>query len=155
MKILIATDGSDFSGAAIGECLNIVEPASTVFRVVSVWETPPELAVTTYDLALEYYKQAEDAVRAQAQAAIDSAEKQIKDHFAGNTPSITTALPSGPPDKVIIEEAKKWGADLIVVGSHGRGFWGRLLGSVSTGVLHHAPCSVLVGRRRADDQGVK
>ena len=37
--------------------------------------------------------------------------------------------------------------DLIVVGSHGRGFWGRLLGSVSDGVVHHAPCSVLVVRK--------
>ena len=48
----------------------------------------------------------------------------------------------------IIELAREWGADLIVVGSHGRGFWGRLLGSVSTGVVHHAPCSVLVVRKR-------
>ena len=46
-----------------------------------------------------------------------------------------------------IEEAQNWGADLIIVGSHGYGFWSRaLLGSVSNAVINHAPCSVLVVR---------
>jgi len=53
----------------------------------------------------------------------------------------------GAPSRMIIESATNWGADLIVVGSHGRGFWGRvMLGSVSDAILHHAPCSVLVVR---------
>jgi nucleotide-binding universal stress UspA family protein len=54
---------------------------------------------------------------------------------------------SGLAKQVIVEEAEKWGADLIVVGSHGQGLWSRaLLGSVSNSVVHHAPCSVFVGR---------
>jgi nucleotide-binding universal stress UspA family protein len=56
-------------------------------------------------------------------------------------------LESGKPASKIIEVAKKWSADLIVMGSHGRGkIQGILLGSVSQEVLHQAPCPVLVLR---------
>ncbi|HEY6905013.1 MAG TPA: universal stress protein [Candidatus Acidoferrales bacterium] len=52
---------------------------------------------------------------------------------------------SGNPASKIIEVANTWHADLIVMGSHGRGKMGGLLmGSVSQEVLHHAPCPVLV-----------
>jgi nucleotide-binding universal stress UspA family protein len=69
-----------------------------------------------------------------------------------------TAVPSGVrewiepgmPASKIVEVAKKWPADLVVVGSHGRGnVGGFLLGSVSQAVLHHAPCAVLVVRSEA------
>lgn len=51
----------------------------------------------------------------------------------------------GAPETEIVEYAKKWGADLIVVGSHDRPLLERLLlGSISQGVVKHAPCSVLV-----------
>jgi nucleotide-binding universal stress UspA family protein len=53
----------------------------------------------------------------------------------------------GRPTETITDIAQEWGADLIVVGSHGHDFWGRMtLGSVSDGVIHHAKCSVLVVR---------
>jgi nucleotide-binding universal stress UspA family protein len=51
----------------------------------------------------------------------------------------------GAPETEIIDYAKRWGADLIVVGSHDRSLLERLLlGSISDGVVKHAPCSVLV-----------
>ena len=51
----------------------------------------------------------------------------------------------GHPAAVLIEQAK--GADLLVVGSHGRGgFIGALLGSVSQHSVHHATCPVVVVR---------
>jgi len=59
-------------------------------------------------------------------------------------------LELGVPAAKIIDAAKKWPADLIVMGSHGRGKIGGLfLGSVSQEVLHHAPCPVLVVRAQA------
>jgi len=54
----------------------------------------------------------------------------------------------GDPSHEIVEEAKSWGADLIVVGSHGRtGMQRLLLGSVAEQVVRHAPCSVEVVRQ--------
>ena len=62
--------------------------------------------------------------------------------------SITTAAIEGSPKAVIIEEAEKFGADLIVVGSHGHGaVAGFLLGSVSQSVALHAKCSVEIVRK--------
>ena len=53
----------------------------------------------------------------------------------------------GGPAAEIVKAAKEWPADLIVIGSHGRGGIKRaLLGSVAEGVMRHAPCPVLVVR---------
>jgi nucleotide-binding universal stress UspA family protein len=50
---------------------------------------------------------------------------------------------------LIVEEAQRWGADLIVVGTHGRrGLEGIWLGSVAEGVARTAPVSVLLVRGR-------
>jgi len=59
----------------------------------------------------------------------------------------TTAVEKGDPKSKIIDEAEKWKADLIVLGSHGRKALDRfLMGSVSDAVARHAPCSVEIVR---------
>lgn len=64
---------------------------------------------------------------------------------------ITTEVLSGSPKRVILEEAEAFGADLIVVGSHGHGALERfLLGSVSQAVALHAKCSVEIVRTRSN-----
>ena len=56
----------------------------------------------------------------------------------------------GDPREALIEMARREGADLIVVGSHGRsGLTKLLMGSVASHVVTHAPCDVLVVRPRA------
>jgi nucleotide-binding universal stress UspA family protein len=63
--------------------------------------------------------------------------------------SVDKAVRQGDPRTVIVDEAAEWGADLIVVGSHGHtGLTRLLLGSVAQSVVAHAPCSVEVVRRR-------
>jgi nucleotide-binding universal stress UspA family protein len=55
----------------------------------------------------------------------------------------------GVPAQRIIDAARDWNADLIVVGDHNRHTLSRfVLGSVSDAVLRHAPCSVLVVREK-------
>jgi nucleotide-binding universal stress UspA family protein len=59
----------------------------------------------------------------------------------------------GDPRSVILEEAKEWDADLIVVGSHGyTGIKRLLLGSVAQSVVSHAPCSVEVVRQKTENE---
>ena len=60
---------------------------------------------------------------------------------------VETAMRDGDPRRVIVNEAKEGGADLIIVGSHGyTGLRRLLLGSVAQAVIDHAPCSVEVIR---------
>lgn len=59
-------------------------------------------------------------------------------------------IESGKPASKIVEVGKNWPADLIVMGSHGRGrIPGLLLGSVTQEVLHHTHCPILVVRAQA------
>jgi nucleotide-binding universal stress UspA family protein len=63
------------------------------------------------------------------------------------TVSIERLIEDGPPGVAICDVAKDRGVDVIVIGSRGRGAIKRaLLGSVSTHVVHNAPCPVLVVR---------
>jgi nucleotide-binding universal stress UspA family protein len=149
MRILIATDGSEFSKAAIQESCNYIIPGKVEVKIVTVYEDEP-LAIEPHSAAIEYYHLAVDAVRKQAADFIHEGEAEIRRHFPDENIGLVTEILEGPPDREIIDEARRWKADLIVVGSHGRGFWGRILGSVSTGIIHHAHCSVLVVRKRSN-----
>lgn len=128
-RVLLATDGSETSLAAAQALAGRPWPMESEFRIVSV-EEPWAIKSS----------------RQQSQEAIASAEKVLA--AAGLTAS-GEVLP-GKPKEVILEEARKWGADLIVVGSHGRrGFKRFLLGSVSETVAMNAHCSVVVVRDSA------
>jgi nucleotide-binding universal stress UspA family protein len=62
-------------------------------------------------------------------------------------PRPLTFAPVGKPADKIVDAAKDWPADLIVLGSHGRGGVSRLvLGSVAEAVMRHAPCPLLIVR---------
>ena len=58
----------------------------------------------------------------------------------------SSAVVDGDPAKALCSEAERVGADLIVVGSVRTQGLGRVLGSVASDVLHHAPCAVLVAK---------
>jgi nucleotide-binding universal stress UspA family protein len=64
-----------------------------------------------------------------------------------------TEVHVGVPWDAICTVARQRRADLVVIGSHGYGGLDRLLGTTSARVVHHAPCSVLVVRHPAAEQG--
>jgi nucleotide-binding universal stress UspA family protein len=147
MRILLATDGSSCSEAALNELASRPWPPHTEVKIISVAHLqfpcllPPilvkeaicdELLQVQQKLAAEHVGQAAALLRDRAPNL-----------------HVTTEVFAGSPKKVIVEEAERWGADLIMVGSHGYGPAGRfMLGSVSHAVALHAPCSVEVARRR-------
>jgi nucleotide-binding universal stress UspA family protein len=81
-------------------------------------------------------------------AELDS--KRLMADFRSRMPAGVNCLqfmPHGQPGEEIVKAAKEWGADAIVIGSHGRsGISRTLVGSVAEGVMRHAPCPVLVVR---------
>jgi nucleotide-binding universal stress UspA family protein len=68
--------------------------------------------------------------------------------------SVTSKVLEGDPAEAILEEAERWDADLVVVGSHGYGrLKRRLLGSVSQALALHARCSVEIVRCQHEQEG--
>ena len=120
-KILIATDGSEFSEKAVHEALDIAAACESEVVIVSVASSDSEI------------KEAETFV----QEARKTAEKKgLK---------VTTGIPVGTVYEIIIDVAEKENIDLIVVGSHGRtGLKRLLMGSVAERVIGYASCTVLV-----------
>ena len=151
LKILFGTDGSEFSSKAAYSVANRPWPPGSQVRIISVQELLVPEAVAASSLQYSIYsegsmkevsrvtrKRAEDAVE-QARSILGSGHLAICD-----TPQ---DVPVGDPRTFLVDEAKSWEADLIVVGSHGRrGFDELLLGSVSESVAMHANCSVEVIR---------
>jgi nucleotide-binding universal stress UspA family protein len=147
-KILLATDGSEFSERAARSIAERPWPAGTEVEVLSV----VELVLGTAQALLEPPYVDTDQLELQraegmkrAQNAVATAVEILSKTFSAVSESISVLLDG--PKSIIMDEAEKWGADLIVVGSHGhRGIERFLLGSVSEGVALHAKCSVEVIR---------
>lgn len=145
MKILIALDDSPCSQAALHSVRSRPWPENSQFKLLSVVEPfHPEYAgwQTTYTpIALEAQKSIRDA----AVALVEEAEKLLAATFGAD--NVTSEVTEGYTKERILEEARQWQADLIVVGSHGRrGLTKFLLGSVSEAIATHASCSVEIYR---------
>jgi nucleotide-binding universal stress UspA family protein len=83
--------------------------------------------------------------RAQAGPLLQTAADRVRKSLPNV--SVTMKTLEGLPQEVIIEEATDWEADLIVLGSHGRGPRSQgLLGSVASSVAAEAPCAVEIVR---------
>ena len=145
-RILVATDGSEFSATALKSVAESPWPEGTEIRIISV----PEFAAWLGDFPSfplgqvdELNKAALDAAR----AAVALGEEIVS--HKGWKVTTDIVVPEDGPGKTIIEEARKWNADLVVVGSHGRrGFDRFAMGSVSESVAMNARCSVEVVHAR-------
>lgn len=155
MKILLATDGSAHSKSAVEEVARRPFPSKTSVRIISVIDRAA-LARNIGPMGglSEYYAEADRNALKSAEDAIENAAKILRKK--NSTLSITTAVLQGSPKSAILEEAEKYGADLIVVGSHGYGVVERfLLGSVSHSVSLHAKCSVEIVRIKSSKNKIK
>lgn len=150
MRVLLATDGSECSKAAAKSVAKRPWPAGSEFRVLSVVELIfLENQTAAFPLAAVYPPSLLDELmnnaRSRAKEAVENAREIVKD--AGLMVCHGEPAPLGDPRSVILDRASEWGADLIVVGSHGkRGLDRILMGSVSENVAIHAHCSVEVVR---------
>jgi nucleotide-binding universal stress UspA family protein len=146
MRILVATDGSPCSEAAVEEVARRPWPEGSEVRVVSAADLSLTYAVEPWLVPRGYHASFKKAVVEQATAAVATAMERLRG-AAGGRLAVSSELLEGSPKRAILEEAERWGADLIVVGSHGYGGLDRfLLGSVSEAVASHAKCSVEIVR---------
>jgi len=146
MKILIATDGSACSKNAIEEFCRMFENANDVeIKIASAFEGT--IPLEAFGIAAQNAEKSNLALQRRAEQVALDAKEFIAERLPNARIEIIVAMDLA--ERFIIENAEDWSPNLIVVGSHGRSFWGRMtLGSVSDSIIHHAPCSVMVARRK-------
>jgi nucleotide-binding universal stress UspA family protein len=144
MKILLAVDGSKHSNVAVDVVAQQSWPRNSVIRVLSVEQTVPFGLV---GLPATYFEGFTKSISSAAQAAVESATETIS-KSCGDAVQVYGDVLKGSPKHVIVEEADRWDADLIVIGANGHARLERFLGSVSHSVVMHANCSVEVARTR-------
>jgi nucleotide-binding universal stress UspA family protein len=144
-RLIIGVDGSPAAEQAIYTVGQRVWPAGTEVRLIAVDDTTsPVQTAGRLPLATRminsYYKERESRIS----AMLDWAATELK--AIGLDASAVT--PKGDPKKIILEQAAKWAADSIFVGTRDfkSGFERFRLGSVSTAIVNHAQCSVEVVR---------
>jgi nucleotide-binding universal stress UspA family protein len=146
MKVLVATDGSEYSLIALKSVASRPWPEGTQFKVLSIPEPflPPG-SRSFPEFGLEEIQSLNTAALKDAKRHADAGAELL--HKAGLQASTETPLPYDSEAREIVKEAERWQARMVVVGSHGRrGFDRLMLGSVSENVALHAPCSVEVIR---------
>ena len=139
MKILMGIDDSKFSGDVLQAVITQFRPEDIEVRVLHVLQpsapAPPQMAPG-------YAPELDD----QKKPADELVERIASELRCGGF-KVDTAVEVGDIRERIIDAAEEWGADLIVVGSHGRSGIPRfLLGSVAEFVARHANCSVEIVR---------
>lgn len=133
-RILVASDDSPHSERLVTRALQLASAFDARVHLVHAVDYPI------------YYDEAYDPI-----IAVDVEGEMIaiaKAHMNDlleklNAPRLSGEVISGPPKSVILSQAEALDTDLIVMGKHRQGALGRLLGSTTNGVLHHARCEVL------------
>lgn len=145
MRVLLAIDGSRHSRAALEEVASREWPADTEVMVLTVihsgWPLFPDPSFVMAAARIETIQNLERDAPDLLTAAAEEIRRRVPQV------SVTTKILEGVPHETIVQEADKWGADLIVLGSHGYGPVRRaVLGSVATGVAAEASSAVEIIR---------
>ena len=134
--ILVATDGSESAMLAIEEGFRLAKRCAAKLIMLAVTEINPEAEFEAFAPTLL------DTIQAERAKHLDALKERANQE---KIQCETKVVAMGEPYLAIVEEAKAQHADLIIMGSHGRtGLKRLLMGSVTSRVIGHAPCKVLV-----------
>ena len=141
--ILVPTDFHESSERALAVALDLaVQFESEVMLLHAAWLPPYYYAAYAEGLAWPL-----DELEGQAKTALDAAVTKAKERY----PKIVGSLTAGEPWQQILEASKERGADLIVMGTHGRRGVSRIfLGSVAEKVVRLSPIPVLTVSTEAE-----
>lgn len=138
--ILVATDGSDTSAAAVEHAVAIAEPRDATVHFLHVVDLGTEMSASGVGTIAD---ELTETLERQAEEALDDAVARADE--AGV--SSDRVLLEGIPHEAIVEYADECDADLVVMGASGRsGLKEHLLGSTADRVVRSAETSVLLAR---------
>lgn len=147
-RILVPVDFSPCSKAALQYAARIAERLGAAVEALHVWEPPMHLGLGPGEVYLqvttEEGRPLTELARTHAQKELDQLIAEISSRFSVK---LSGRLEAGNISDTIIEIAKADPCDLIVMGTHGRrGFSRVLMGSIAEKVVRHAPCPVITYR---------
>ena len=151
-KILVAMDSSAIGKQVFGKALALAKATDACFMLLHVLSAEEEGSPNNYTFhSLDYYPVVSEKTLQIEREQWSVFEKHGLELLRSRQAIATAAGVSteftqtaGSPGRTICDLARTWGADLIVIGRRGRsGLAELILGSVSSYVLHHCPCSVL------------
>ena len=144
MRILIGVDDSAHSNSAVEYVKQAKWPEGTKMFVLSAVRAPVMVSAEVYAPGPYVSDQAFEEAIQYGQELTARVEQELR--TAGF--ETEARVVQGDPRVVIVDTARAVGADLVVVGSHGRSGLAKLvLGSVASHVVSHAPCNVLVVKK--------
>lgn len=142
--VLVAVDGSKGSRAAVAAVAIRNWPRRTEIRVAGVVGDMPKVGRVLYGGSEAYESELEGLRRSRMEEEVSKAAEAI----AAAGLSVEQAVLKGDPRSALVKDAKAWGADSIFLGCRGLAAVERfLMGSVSSWVASHAPCTVEVVRK--------
>lgn len=140
MKILVAVDGSEIALAAVRHVVEFCKALAEMPDVILLYVDPPLLRSVALELGSDGVERYHDENGAYAMKKARSALKRAQLLFVQK-------IVVGEPAASIVKQAKASKADMIVVGTHGRGALKQLfVGSVALKVIALSPVPVLVAR---------
>src|SRR6266542_2895622 len=146
-NILIAYDGSDSAKLALKGAVEIGKKLGSNITALWVRDSVPHFPETVDEVQEE--KEAADTYEQQLSGEVDqfALKEGVNIDFV--------SLP-GNPAKVVVDYATKFQSDLIVTGhtSH-HNLWGNLLGNTADKISDHAPCNVLIVRKKKSELSIK
>lgn len=149
MRVVIALEPHVDPGW-VAESIRIFPLADPLDIVlVSALDIPRPPLTSPGPAARRLYGGAIAGLRRDAQRGAETVVEAICPALQARAASVAVRIVAGRPVPVILHSARSWNADLILVGSNGRGALSRaILGSVSDEVVRTAPCPVLVAKRQ-------
>jgi nucleotide-binding universal stress UspA family protein len=151
MKVLLAIDGSASSVAAVQEVAQCPLPEGSTITVLYTIHSRLPVIPDFPPWAVTIAASHGESIRAQTRRAPEVLEAAAQ-HLRAHQPCATvlTKTVEGVPKHHIVREAAAWGADRIVLGSHGCGRMKRtILGATAAAVAAAAPCTVEIARPRS------
>ncbi len=150
MRVMLAFDGSAGAESARDLVAHLRWPTGTAITLVAVIERGPELfGAPEFGVVPNDHEEADAILSADMLAGLRSAAAPLE----APDRTIESRVVRGRPASALVAEAAAMQPDLIVIGSRGHGPLATVLvGSVSTEVVDHAPCPVLVARRSSAHQ---